>query len=102
MISWLGVSGNWFLDSLASRPDLCYHVAQSVALGILAASTLRMKCFWCPYICVLSSVALADTTLWSSLVSRVSGGHNKATVNLVRHIALACLIIVLFSKQKPE
>lgn len=96
------VSGNWFLDSLASRPDLCYHVAQSVALGILAASTLRMKCFWCPYICVLSSVALADTTLWSSLVSRVSGGHNKATVNLVRHIALACLIIVLFSKQKPE
>ena len=96
------MSGNWFLDSLASRPDLCYHVAQSVALGILAASTLRMKCFWCPYICVLSSVAIADTTLWSSLVSRVSGGHNRATVNLVRHIALACLIIVLFSKHKPE
>lgn len=96
------LSGNWFLDSLASRPDLCYHVAQSVALGILAASTLRMKCFWCPYICVLSSAGLADTSLWSSLVSRVSGGHNRATVNLVRHIALGCLIIVLFSKHKPE
>ena len=74
------LSGNWFLDSLASRPDLCYHVAQSVALGILAASTLRMKCFWCPYICVLSSAGLADTSLWSSLGSRVSGGHNRATV----------------------
>ena len=65
-------TGHSYLDSLASRPDLCYHVAQSVALGVLAASTLRMKCFWCPYICVLSSVALADTSLWSALVSRVS------------------------------
>ena len=68
-------TGHSYLDSLASRPDLCYHVAQSVALGVLAASTLRMKCFWCPYICVLSSVALADTSLWSALVSRVK--HNK-------------------------
>ena len=95
-------TGSGFLDSLAARPDLCYHVAQSVALGVLAASTLRMKCFWCPYICVLGSAALADTSLWSALVSRVAGGHNRATVNLVRHIALACLIIVLFSKHKPE
>jgi len=94
-------TGSWFLDQLTSRPDLCYHVALSVSLGVLAASTLRMKCFWCPYICVLASAGLADKTFWSYLVSKLSGGSSRGTVNLVRHIAVICLIIILFNKHKP-
>jgi len=73
----------------------------SVCLGLLAVSTLRMKCFWSPYICLLASVGVADTTIWSLIVSKGSGGCSRATVNLVRHIALVCFIIVLISKQKP-
>ena len=97
-----GVStGSWYLDTLQSRPDTCFHVAMSIVLGVLAASTLRMKCFWTPYICVLASAGLADKTLWSVLVKRVTGGLSQGTVNLVRHIAIACLIIVLFTKHKP-
>ena len=64
-------TGSWYLDTLAARPDLCYHTAHSLALGLLAASTLRMKCFWAPYICVLGATALADTTLWAALLSKV-------------------------------
>jgi len=93
--------GSWFLEQLSLRQDLCYHVAMSVCLGLLAVSTLRMKCFWSPYICLLASVGVADTTIWSSIVSKGSGGCSRATVNLVRHIALVCFIIVLISKQKP-
>merc|ERR1719234_218519 len=48
------------LSKLASRPDLCFHIGQSVPLGLLAVSTLRMKCFWSPYICLLASAALSD------------------------------------------
>ena len=44
---------------------------QSVPLGLLAASTLRMKCFWSPYICVLASAALSDPSVWSAIVAKV-------------------------------
>ena len=94
-------TGSWYLDTLQSRPDTCFHVAMSIVLGVLAASTLRMKCFWTPYICVLASAGLADKTLWSVLVKKVSGSISHGTVNLVRHIAIACLIVVLFTKHKP-
>ena len=94
-------TGSWYLDTLQSRPDTCFHVAMSIVLGVLAASTLRMKCFWTPYICVLASAGLADKTLWSALVKKLTGGHSQGTVNLVRHIAIACLIIVLSTKHKP-
>jgi len=41
---------------LAQRQDLCLHIGQSTALGVLAMSTLRMKCFWSPCICVLAAL----------------------------------------------
>ena len=92
---------SWFLNQLAGSPDLCLHVGMSIALGVLAISTLRMKCFWSPYICVLSSVALADKTLWSCLLSKVSKSSNDGTVNFVRHLVLACVLCLLITKHKP-
>ena len=92
---------SWFLNQLAACPDLCLHVGLSIALGVLAISTLRMKCFWSPYICVLSSVALADKTLWSSFLSRVFKSSNDGTVNFVRHLVLFCVISLLLTKYKP-
>ena len=92
---------SWFLNQLAASPDLCLHVGLSIALGVLAISTLRMKCFWSPYICVLSSVALADKTLWSSLLSKVFKSSNDGTVNFVRHLVLFCVISLLLTKYKP-
>ena len=92
---------SWFLNQLAASPDLCLHVGLSIALGVLAISTLRMKCFWSPYICVLSSVALADKTLWSSLLSKVFKSSNDGTVNFVRHLVLVCVISFLLTKHKP-
>ena len=92
---------SWFLNQTDQRPDLCLHVGLSVALGVLAISTLRMKCFWSPYICALSSVAVADTTLWTVFLSKVSRYSSQRTVNIARHAALLCLICVLLSKHKP-
>ena len=92
---------SWFLNQKDDQPDLCLHIGLSVALGVLAISTLRMKCFWSPYICLLSSVAVADKTLWSAVLSKVSRSSRDSTVNIARHIALVCLICVLYSRHKP-
>jgi len=89
------------LASIAARPDLCFHIGQSVPLGLLAASTLRMKCFWSPYICVLASAALADPSVWSAIVAKVSGGPNRRVMNFTRHLILLFVILLLASHQKP-
>ena len=92
---------SWLLDQLAEQQPLCLHVGLSVALGVLAISTLRMKCFWSPYICVLASVAVADRTLWSGLLGKVTKSTSDVTVNILRHIVLLCFISLLFNKYKP-
>ena len=54
---------------------LCFLICisgQSVPLGLLAASTLRMKCFWSPYICILASAAISDPSIWSAIVAKVN------------------------------
>ena len=54
---------------------LCFLIwisGQSVPLGLLAASTLRMKCFWSPYICILASAAISDPSIWSAIVAKVN------------------------------
>jgi len=89
------------LANLASRPDLCFHIGQSVPLGLLAASTLRMKCFWSPYICLLASAALSDPSIWSAIVAKVSGGPNRRVMNFTRHLILLFVILLLASHQKP-
>ena len=60
-----------FYLSLDNENICSFHVALSVCLGLLAVSTLRMKCFWSPYICLLASAGVADPTLWSLIISKV-------------------------------
>jgi len=88
-------------SNLASRPDLCFHIGQSVPLGLLAASTLRMKCFWSPYICILASAAISDPSIWSAIVAKVSGAPNRRVMNFTRHLILLFVILLLASHQKP-
>ena len=85
--------------STVERPDLCFHVVLSVVLGVLAMSTLRMKCFWTPYLCVIASVAVADPQLWSILANKVfSDGFSKFT-SLFKYIIVGSLILFLGRKQ---
>ena len=51
---------------------MLFTSGQSVPLGLLAASTLRMKCFWSPYICILASAAISDPSIWSAIVAKVN------------------------------
>merc|ERR1719340_545556 len=60
-----------------------------------------MKCFWSPYICVLASAALADPSVWSAIVAKVSGGPNRRVMNFTRHLILLFVILLLASHQKP-
>ena len=44
---------------------------QCVFFGALAITTLRMKYLWTPYMCVLAAVAIADSQVWSGVLSLV-------------------------------
>ncbi|XP_059083191.1 probable C-mannosyltransferase DPY19L3 [Tigriopus californicus] len=79
----------------------CFHIGQSLILAILAMTTLRMKCFWGPYICIFASVMVCHPGLWSFVVSKLGGGRgNWKLTNLLRHIILASCIFALYSSYK--
>ena len=44
---------------------------QSLPLALLAVSTLRMKCFWSPYICIFASLAVSYSDFWTFLIYKV-------------------------------
>jgi len=90
------------LSSISSRSDLCFHTGQAGALGLLAMSTLRMKCFWSPYICVLATTAVCDTSLWTAVTSKVPGYHTHTTRNVLRNILLILLIVFLVNNHKQK
>ena len=74
-------------------------------LAVLAMSTLRMKCFWGPYICVVAGAGLAHSDLWHLLVTKLGGRGSSSKnllVNFVRHIVLIFAIASLYSTQKPK
>ncbi|XP_023340285.1 probable C-mannosyltransferase DPY19L3 [Eurytemora carolleeae] len=81
------------------RQDLCFHIGQSLILGLLAVSTLRMKCFWSPYLCILTSAGISDPTLWTFFLNKVSGGQRGYLMNPVRHLVLITLILYLGNQQ---
>lgn len=91
-----------FIDELSNRSDLCFHIGQSLALALLAMSTLRMKCFWSPYICVLASVGISDPVIWTAIIAKISGSSNHSVMNLLRHLLLIFLIVVLANSHKPK
>jgi hypothetical protein len=50
---------------------------QSLPLAVLAVSTLRMKCFWSPYICIFASLAISHPDIWTFLTSKVNSSKMK-------------------------
>merc|ERR1711874_336530 len=70
------------------------------ALGVLAMSTLRMKCFWSPYICVLASAGVSDPQLWGAIITKLSGSPNKSVMNVSRHLVLLTLIAALANSHR--
>jgi len=86
---------------VSRRPDLCFHIGQSILLGALAISTLRMKCFWTPYLCTLAGAGVADPDLWNAFLNKVlsSAGMEKVG-RWLRPVLLLALIFYLANKQK--
>jgi len=90
--SWYGLTPqNYIITSLL--------LAQSLVLAILAISTLRMKCFWGPYICAFAGAAPAHRDLWKSLLSKF-GRPTRALVEFVRHLVLLGAIAALYASNK--
>ena len=84
---------------------LCHFPAQSLVLAVLAMSTLRMKCFWGPYICVFAGAGLAHFDLWNFLVTKLGGRGSSSKnllVNFIRHIVLIFVIGSLYTTHKPR
>merc|ERR1719376_728894 len=91
-----------FLTSLSARSDLCFHTGQAGALGVLAISTLRMKCFWSPYICVLASTAVADTSLRTNIARKISSNQNHSVMSVMRNLVLLIVIAILSNNHKTR
>jgi len=59
-----------------------------------------MKCFWTPYLCILSSLSISDPELWSLFLDKVFGVRRQKLMNAVRHSLLVVVILYLGFKQK--
>eukprot|EP00095_Tigriopus_kingsejongensis_P006794 maker-scaffold608_size125128-snap-gene-0.17 protein:Tk06794 transcript:maker-scaffold608_size125128-snap-gene-0.17-mRNA-1 annotation:"hypothetical protein LOTGIDRAFT_107140" len=72
-----------------------------MVLAILAMTTLRMKCFWGPYICVFGAIMVGHPDIWNFVVSKLGGGRgNWKLTNLLRHVVLLSCIFALYSSYK--
>ena len=110
LILWTACD-NWIngKKNQANNPMLCYHSAQSLILAVLAASTLRMKCFWSPYICIMAAVAVGHFDFWNKLsIAFPTGEENpkkykngdRLLVNFLRHVVIVSVIVSLFLANK--
>lgn len=83
----------------------------TLILAILAMTTLRMKCFWGPYICIFAAVMVADKDIWTLVANTLSSsGNNKQgnrdkqenwkLVLFMRHIMIVLVMTVLYNSFK--
>ena len=77
-----------------------FFLGQSLILSILAMSTLRMKCFWGPYICVLASVLVGHPDLWGLISAKLGGRGNRRLTEFLRHIVMGFVIFTLYFSHK--
>lgn len=63
------VSYNFTLEEgrVGERPEVIYHVIQSLLLGSLAMTFEGMKYMWTPYVCVLAAFGVCSPELWLTL-----------------------------------
>ncbi|KAM4028866.1 putative C-mannosyltransferase DPY19L4 isoform 2-T2 [Anomaloglossus baeobatrachus] len=50
--------------SVGQRPEVVYHVVQSLILGVLAMTFEGLKYLWTPYVCVLAASGVCSPALW--------------------------------------
>ena len=75
----------------------------TVILAILAMTTLRMKCFWGPYICMFAGVIVANKDIWNLVAAKLNGsdgGNNNKFVNFMRHASMVFVMVVVYSLYK--
>ncbi|XP_073406503.1 probable C-mannosyltransferase DPY19L4 isoform X2 [Dendrobates tinctorius] len=49
---------------VGERPEVIYHVVQSLILGLLALTFNGLKYLWTPYVCVLAAFGVCSPALW--------------------------------------
>ncbi len=78
--------------------------AQSTILAVLAISTLRMKCFWGPYVCCFSGAAVTMGAPWRFLVTKlgVAEKDRALVVNLARHMVAVAVLVALYAARSSE
>eukprot|EP00079_Xenopus_tropicalis_P036882 XP_017950653.1 PREDICTED: probable C-mannosyltransferase DPY19L4 [Xenopus tropicalis] len=52
---------------IGERPEVIYHVVQTILLGSLAMVFEGMKYLWTPYVCMLTAFGLCSPELWTTL-----------------------------------
>ncbi|XP_077127060.1 putative C-mannosyltransferase DPY19L4 [Ranitomeya variabilis] len=52
---------------VGERPEVIYHVVQSLILGLLAMNFEGLKCLWTPYVCVIAGFGVCSPALWITL-----------------------------------
>jgi len=57
-------------------------LVQAVFFGAVALTTLRMKFFWTPYMCIIATVLLASRSLWAWLLSQLRRHSDSAVCTL--------------------
>ena len=86
------------------RPGLAFHAGQSFILCVLAMTTLRMKCFWGPYICVFASVLILHREFWQFVAAKLTANRERSNglANFLRHLIVAFAILSLFNANKSK
>ncbi|OWF40174.1 C-mannosyltransferase DPY19L3 [Mizuhopecten yessoensis] len=84
---------------LSNRPELAYHIVQTVFFGVLAMSTLRMKYLWTPYMCILASFGISDYRMWRTVLAHLK--TQGMMVQIVRHLATLIVLAALLAIALP-
>ena len=90
----------------------------TLILAVLAMTTLRMKCFWGPYICIFAAVMVAHKDIWTAIAKKLGSSNNEPPrdngnrsggsrdssnwkmVFFMRHIMMAFVMIILYNSFK--
>ncbi|XP_025097106.1 probable C-mannosyltransferase DPY19L3 isoform X2 [Pomacea canaliculata] len=81
---------------LEDRPELAFHALQCLLFGGLAVTMLRMKYLWTPYMCVLGSLVVADSSLWMAIL-KLFKKDSYFLVEVIRHVAVVTVLAVLLA-----
>ena len=69
---------------METRPELVYHLIQTVFFAIMAVSTVRFKFLWMPHICIVGAGVFCDQLWWRCAFSKLRLTGVKVKVGRVR------------------